>query len=129
VPDRPQLTGFRPGCVRPIRYTLADPLLRALRSADYALAIAAGAARDGRRRAGRAPARAASFGASALAGDDLDLGRILVVGDDPDILALVRITLESCGHEVQTAPDGEAGPAAARDHQPTSSLRNGRCRA
>lgn len=46
------------------------------------------------------------------------MARILVVDDDPDILMLVRIKLESCGHEVLTAPDGEAGLAAARAHQP-----------
>ncbi len=50
--------------------------------------------------------------------DDLTVARILVVDDDPDILALVRIKLESCGHEVLTAPDGEAGLAAAREQQP-----------
>jgi len=50
--------------------------------------------------------------------DDLVVARILVVDDDPDILALVRIKLESCGHEVLTAPDGEAGLAAAAEQQP-----------
>ncbi len=43
---------------------------------------------------------------------------ILVVDDDPDILALVRFKLEASGHEVVTAPDGEAGLAAAREHRP-----------
>lgn len=46
------------------------------------------------------------------------MARILVVDDDPDILALVRITLESSGHEVLTAPDGEAGLGAAVEHRP-----------
>jgi DNA-binding response OmpR family regulator len=46
------------------------------------------------------------------------VARILVVDDDPDILALVRIKLESCGHAVLTAPDGEAGLAAAGEQQP-----------
>lgn len=46
------------------------------------------------------------------------MARILVVDDDPDILTLVRIKLESSGHEVLTAPDGEAGLAAAAEHRP-----------
>ena len=46
------------------------------------------------------------------------MARILVVDDDPDILTLVRIKLESCGHEVLTAPDGEAGLAAVGEQQP-----------
>lgn len=46
------------------------------------------------------------------------MARILVVDDDPDILALVRIKLESSGHEVLTAADGEAGLAAAVEHRP-----------
>lgn len=46
------------------------------------------------------------------------MARILVVDDDPDILTLVRIKLEFCGHEVLTAPDGEAGLAAAAAHLP-----------
>ena len=56
------------------------------------------------------------------------VARILVVDDDPDILALVRIKLETCGHEVLTAPDGEAGLAAAASSGPTSSSPTGRCR-
>lgn len=46
------------------------------------------------------------------------MARILVVDDDPDILTLVRIKLEASGHEVLTAPDGEAGLAATTEHQP-----------
>ena len=46
------------------------------------------------------------------------MARILVVDDDPDILALVRLKLEACGHDVRTASDGEAGLAAARAEQP-----------
>ena len=59
--------------------------------------------------------RVASLGAS---GDDLGVARVLVVDDDPDILALVRFKLEASGHEVLEAPDGEAGLAAAREHLP-----------
>ena len=43
---------------------------------------------------------------------------ILVVDDDPAILTLVRIALESAGHEVVTAPDGEAGLTAVREARP-----------
>ena len=46
------------------------------------------------------------------------MARILVVDDDPDILALVRFKLEASGHEIVTATDGEAGLAAAREHVP-----------
>jgi DNA-binding response OmpR family regulator len=46
------------------------------------------------------------------------VARILVVDDDPDILSLVRIKLESCGHDVLTAPDGEAGLTATAEQQP-----------
>ncbi len=46
------------------------------------------------------------------------VARILVVDDDPDILTLVQIKLQSCGHEVLTAPDGEAGLAAVAEHLP-----------
>lgn len=50
--------------------------------------------------------------------DDPRVPRILVVDDDPDILALVRFKLEATGHEVLTAPDGVAGLAAVREHRP-----------
>ena len=46
------------------------------------------------------------------------MARVLVVDDDPDIRELVRFKLEACGHELLTAPDGEAGLAAAREHRP-----------
>lgn len=46
------------------------------------------------------------------------MARILVVDDDPDILALVRFKLKADGHEVLTAPDGESGLDAAREHRP-----------
>jgi len=46
------------------------------------------------------------------------VARLLVVDDDPDIRELVRFTLQACGHELFTAPDGEAGLAAARRHLP-----------
>jgi len=46
------------------------------------------------------------------------MARVLVVDDDPDIRDLVRFKLEAEGHELFTAADGEAGLAAAREHQP-----------
>jgi DNA-binding response OmpR family regulator len=72
------------------------------------------------RRIGPRPAVLHADGASRLervrtSVDDLTVARILVVDDDPDILALVRIKLESCGHDVLTAPDGEAGLAATAE--------------
>lgn len=50
--------------------------------------------------------------------DDLRVPRILIVDDDPDILALVRFKLEAEGHVVLTASDGETGLAAIREHRP-----------
>ncbi|HEX9823889.1 MAG TPA: response regulator [Actinomycetota bacterium] len=35
--------------------------------------------------------------------------KILVVDDEPDVLLLCRVNLQSEGHEVLEAPDGEAG--------------------
>lgn len=35
--------------------------------------------------------------------------RILVVDDEPDVLLLCRVNLQSEGHDVLEAPDGEAG--------------------
>ena len=62
---------------------------------------------------------AAAHGARrALTVDDLEVPRILIVDDDPDIVALVRFKLEAEGHEVVTAADGEAGLSAAREHRP-----------
>ena len=46
------------------------------------------------------------------------MARVLVVDDEPDILALLRFKLEAAGHDVLAAPDGEAGLAAAREHLP-----------
>ena len=50
--------------------------------------------------------------------DDCRVARILIVDDDPDILALVRFKLEASGHEVLTAADGEAGLSVARAQKP-----------
>ncbi len=44
--------------------------------------------------------------------------RILVIEDDLDIAALIRRGLVYKGYEVDTAPDGEAGLASARDQPP-----------
>lgn len=46
------------------------------------------------------------------------MARILVVEDSPDIRALVRMLLESQGHEVKTAADGREGVDAARREKP-----------
>lgn len=46
------------------------------------------------------------------------MARVLVVDDDPDIRQLVCLKLELSGHELFTAPDGEAGLEAAREHRP-----------
>jgi CheY-like chemotaxis protein len=44
--------------------------------------------------------------------------RILVIDDDPDLRASVRVLLESRGHEVLEEADGEAGLRAARAAAP-----------
>ncbi len=46
------------------------------------------------------------------------MARILVVEDSPDIRALVQMLLESAGHEVSTASDGQEGVRAARSVHP-----------
>jgi len=46
------------------------------------------------------------------------MARILVVEDSPDIRELVRVLLESAGHEVLTASDGQEGVALARERHP-----------
>ncbi len=46
------------------------------------------------------------------------MSRILVVDDDPDIRALVALTLRRAGHDVHTANDGEAALAAAEELRP-----------
>jgi DNA-binding response OmpR family regulator len=49
---------------------------------------------------------------------DADMAEILVIDDDPDILALLFDTLSKAGHAVRTETDGEAGLASAADQPP-----------
>jgi len=44
--------------------------------------------------------------------------RVLVVDDDPKILSLLRRGLSFAGYAVDTAADGEAALAVARDRPP-----------
>lgn len=44
--------------------------------------------------------------------------KVLVVDDEPDAVEFVRTVLEEAGYEVSSAPDGEAGLAAARAERP-----------
>ncbi|MDQ6892400.1 MAG: response regulator [Acidobacteriota bacterium] len=46
------------------------------------------------------------------------MASILVVEDSPDIRELVRVLLESAGHEVMTASDGQEGVALTRERHP-----------
>jgi CheY-like chemotaxis protein len=46
------------------------------------------------------------------------MARILVVEDSPDIRVLIRMLLESAGHEVLTASDGREGVATAGSEKP-----------
>lgn len=43
---------------------------------------------------------------------------MLVVDDEPDLVELIRVHLESDGHEVTTACDGERALVAATEHRP-----------
>jgi two-component system, OmpR family, response regulator MtrA len=43
---------------------------------------------------------------------------ILCVDDDPDILVSLRVVLEAGGYDVVTAPSGEVGLEAFREHRP-----------
>ena len=43
---------------------------------------------------------------------------VLVIDDSPTILKVVQLVLTKAGFEVKTAPDGEAGLAAARESRP-----------
>ena len=44
--------------------------------------------------------------------------RILVVDDEPDLLELVRLTLDQAGHQVETAASGREALEALRRHRP-----------
>ncbi|MBE7448777.1 MAG: response regulator [Kofleriaceae bacterium] len=44
--------------------------------------------------------------------------RVLVIDDSPTIVRVVELVLTKAGFEVSSAPDGEAGVAAARAHRP-----------
>ncbi|MBI3534625.1 MAG: response regulator [Deltaproteobacteria bacterium] len=44
--------------------------------------------------------------------------KILIVDDEPDMLAILQIRLESAGYEVFTAEDGEAGLAQVTKVKP-----------
>jgi CheY-like chemotaxis protein len=39
------------------------------------------------------------------------MAKVLIVDDEPDILLMLRVALESSGHDVSLAADGEAGVA------------------
>jgi len=43
------------------------------------------------------------------------MANVLVVDDEPDILLMLRVTLQAFGHDTVLAPDGEVGLARLRD--------------
>ena len=45
------------------------------------------------------------------------MARVLVIDDDGDVRALLRLQLETAGHEVRAARDGAEGLALQRDFQ------------
>lgn len=50
--------------------------------------------------------------------DNQDMARILVIDDEAVLSHIVRVTLESHGHEVVTADDGSRGFASAQRQAP-----------
>jgi DNA-binding response OmpR family regulator len=46
------------------------------------------------------------------------VARILIVDDEPDILLMLRMSLEDEGHEVVMAADGEMALARMEEHKP-----------
>lgn len=46
------------------------------------------------------------------------MATVLIVDDEPDILLFVRVNMEMQGHDVITAPDGEAALEAVREARP-----------
>jgi len=46
------------------------------------------------------------------------MATVLIVDDEPDILLFVRVNMEMQGHDVVTAPDGEAALVAVREERP-----------
>ena len=44
--------------------------------------------------------------------------RILVVDDEPDVLLMLRMSLEDEGYDVVLAPDGQAGLERIAEHRP-----------
>ena len=69
----------------------------------------------------RFPSRAAPAGADAATSEPVRADRprrLLVVEDNVDARQTLRILLETLGHEVHEAADGEAGVAAALERRP-----------
>jgi CheY-like chemotaxis protein len=46
------------------------------------------------------------------------MAKILIIDDDLDITESIQVILNSKGHEVSTAPDGEEGISAVRQNKP-----------
>ncbi len=46
------------------------------------------------------------------------MASILIIDDEPDILYVLRVILQSAGHEVLEAPDGAQGLEIARNRRP-----------
>lgn len=46
------------------------------------------------------------------------MARILIVDDEPDILLMLRMSLEDEGHEIVMAADGEMALARLAEHEP-----------
>jgi CheY-like chemotaxis protein len=44
--------------------------------------------------------------------------RVLVVDDEPDVLLMLRMSLEDEGYDVVLAPDGQAGLERLAEHRP-----------
>lgn len=46
------------------------------------------------------------------------MAKILIIDDDPDIVTSVKLTLESVGHEIISAENGETGLALMKSKRP-----------
>jgi CheY-like chemotaxis protein len=50
--------------------------------------------------------------------DTVEMGRVLVVDDEPDVLLLCRLNLQQLGHEVLEASEGTSALKLARERRP-----------
>jgi len=84
---------------------------------SYQRAQPQGAQFDVRLQNASQPGPEARTGYASASGERLT---ILIVDDEPDVLFLLRLTLETAGYEVEEAAHGGEALAAIRQHRPTA---------